>query len=135
MDYNHLTQDEQDEIVAEAIKGREREHFYYQINRDNYEHILTQLDREELPAEWPSHLETFKNADPAQLVTQLSGESLTLASRLRYRDQVRKLLQTETIEQSKCETAHTALCAKLPDKAAQVAAIERLEAKASSKGA
>jgi hypothetical protein len=44
MEYEYLTQEEQDDYVAEAMRGREWEHFQRAVNIANYEKMLETLE-------------------------------------------------------------------------------------------
>lgn len=133
MEYDLIPVAEQEETIANAIRERQREHFHYQLNKDNYTNILTQLDAMGLPEEWPENLAKFKTLGSTQLAAVLKGADFELANNLAYRDKVRSLISTETAEQIKCETAYKALCDKLPDKQAVVDALARIDVKAAEK--
>jgi len=44
MKYQHITQDEMDDHIAEAMRGRELEHFYRSVNIANYEEMLKTIE-------------------------------------------------------------------------------------------
>ena len=43
MQYNQLEQQYQDDVLAEAIYGREVEHFHYVFDRDNFKRMIEGL--------------------------------------------------------------------------------------------
>lgn len=134
MEYKYLTQDDQHDVVAQAIIQREKEHHNYELNRLNYLHMLEQLNKE-LPADFPEDLKKFRSLGSEQLADVLSGDELDLASKLQFRDRVQMLLSTTIIEQTKVELVHAALEAALPKGDLRTAAIERVQAKAAAKEA
>lgn len=129
IEYKYLTQDEQDDIVAQALLAREKEHFHYQLNIDNYTTILASKEIAELPKEWPENLLQYKNVYGEKLVEQVEDDSdLETVHQLQFRDLIQKRLKTEAIEQAKCEAAYKALDVKLPDTPQRDAAIGRVQA-------
>ncbi len=131
MKYKHITSEDQDDIIAQAIIQREKEHHNYEVNRLNYIHILDQM--KDLPVAWPENLKPFRTLGGEQLADALKGEELVLASRLQFRDRVQVLLTTTTIEQSKVESVHMALHAVLPEGPDHDAAIERVKSASAGK--
>jgi hypothetical protein len=43
MDYKHVDKTYQHDVIAEAIIGRQHEHYHYELDRKNFEHMLTLL--------------------------------------------------------------------------------------------
>lgn len=107
--YNHLSQDERDDIIAKALISREQEHWHYELNRINYESILKSIAESELPLEWPESLKGCRGQSSETLATTLTYEDFVLVSRLQFRERVQVLLATTIAEQSKVEAVHKAL--------------------------
>ena len=57
--YLSLTQAERDDAIAQALHGREVEHFHYELNRLNYESMLGKMV--DLPDEWPAEVAAGSN--------------------------------------------------------------------------
>jgi hypothetical protein len=91
-------------LVAAAF-GREMEHYYYQINIDNYTAMLAALPQES----WPEELLQYKEAAIDKLPENLSDDSVVTISEYQYRDKIRNLLRTEKVEQSKAVRVRNAL--------------------------
>lgn len=127
MKYEYVTQDDQDDIVAAAIQGREKEHYHYQLNIDNYRHILDQLSG--APAELPERLRKHKSQTLEQMSATLSAEDVAVVSHAKHRDRVKQLLATEIAEQSKCESAYNALVDKLPKGPRRDASMARIQSR------
>lgn len=129
MQYSYVSQDEQDDVIAQAIIQREKEHHNYEVNRLNYLNMLDQMS--DLPDEWPDNLIQYRGLGGEQLAAALSGDDYTLASELQFRDRIRVLLTTTMAEQAKVEKVHAALCASLPEGERRDAAIQRVLAQQS----
>lgn len=130
MRYDYVKPEDQHDILIRAIMDREREHYNYEMNRVNYDSILGGEDFRNLPDEWPDSLIKFKNLGSEQLAIQLQGEDYEVATRMQFRDHIRKLQRTTCCEQRKCETVYSALKAQLPEDPALVeAAAARILAK------
>lgn len=84
------------EQLLEAIKYRENEIANYQINIDNYSTMI-----EMLPQTYQSHLEKYKNVNPADLINLLPYTEIVIISDLQFKSQLEKLLLTEKLEQRK----------------------------------
>ncbi len=124
LQYKHLSQEDQDDALAQAILSREREHHSYELNRINYEQMLA--DMADLPG-WPANLVKYRGTTGEQLAQALTGDDFTLVTRLQFRDRVKLLLATTLVEQAKTEAVYVALEKQLPEGARRTAAIERVQ--------
>lgn len=113
MNFTSLSQLDRDVIVAHNIHAREMELFTYELNKENYKHILGSM--KDLPEEWPEELVQFQAMSAQQLSDTVSTEKLELTNQLAYRDRLRHLLITESIEQEKSLKVLNALLSQLPD--------------------
>ncbi len=129
MKYSTLTQDHQDDVVAQGIISREKEHYSYALAKSNFEAILRNPDVAQLPEEWPDNIKQFKVLHGEALAAVLKGDQYTLAIQLQFRDRTRLLLATTICEMTKTEHHHAALSAKLPEGEKRNAAIARVQAK------
>ena len=102
----------EDDVVADGLAARESELDSYELNIANYERQLESM--KDLPAEWPSEIAGLKGARSDQLVERLSGDALTLATKLAHRDYLKMLLETSRIECAKSQAAYDALRVHLP---------------------
>lgn len=119
MEFIALTQLERDVLVAQNIHAREMELFTYELNKQNYQHMLDSM--KDLPDEWPEELVQFKSLSAQQMTDNVNAEQLEATSQLAYRDRLRHLLTTETIEQEKSRKVLEALKKQLPEDRRQVA--------------
>jgi len=105
MQYQQLTQDEMDDVIAENLYGREVEHFHYELNRKNYEEMLKTL--------------------PAGDAGGAPDDREAAA----YRAYIEGLVKTEAAGRDKTERTYDALATNLADPTRKAAAIERATAK------
>lgn len=126
MEYQFLTQDERDDIIAEAMKQREIEHFHYAHNANTYDAMLAML-----PAgDWPEDLAFLKNKNREQIVRESSPERLMEVIDYSFKDQLKHLKSTEILERDKVDKIYQALEAQFGgDDARKQAAINRIKAK------
>jgi len=96
------------EQLQQMISFREQEIESYQLNIDNYTHILSTM-----PTEYPDRLLVYKDAPPVDLVNTLSFEDIQLLSDLQFRDRLQKTLVTEKLEQRKARLVLEALQLKV----------------------
>lgn len=128
MQYLYLSQDEQDDMLARALIDREKEHYHYELNRVNYESILTDMATSDLPAEWPDNIAKFKVLEGEALAAVLKGPDYDLAVKLKFRDRVQLLHATTKAEQSKVEQVHAAIDKALPAGGRRDASVARVQA-------
>lgn len=123
MEYQFLTQDQRDNIVAEAMKQREIEHFHYAHNANTYDAMLAVL-----PAgDWPEDLAFLKNKNREQIVRESPPERLAEAMDYSFRDQLQVLKNTEMLERDKVDRIYQALETQFGgDDARKLAAINRI---------
>jgi len=117
--YQVLTQDRMDELIAAGVESREQELANYQLNIDNFNDMLAELDF--LPAEWPAHLAQYRGTKLSMVANELSEEDFDLLSDLQQRDHIRMLLRTTKAEQKKSQRAHNAILKRIPDARLQAA--------------
>ena len=43
MEYTHVSQEYQDDLIAQAIMSREAEHFHYNFDLQNFQHMLENM--------------------------------------------------------------------------------------------
>ncbi len=122
--YKHLSQEDQDDALAQAILSREKEHHNYELNRINYEAMLEEM--EDLP-DWPANLVKYRAFAGEALAAALDGPDYDLACKLQFRDRVKLLLATTIAEQAKVEAVYVALEKQLPDGNRRTAAIKRVQ--------
>jgi hypothetical protein len=126
--YEHLTQDEQDDVIAAAILSREREHHGYEVNCLNYRSALKLLEQYNLPDNYPEHLKQYKNTVGENLASAVIDlESYNLITQLQFRDRLRILLSTTLVEQFKTELIYQALQERIIDPIRLEAAISRVK--------
>lgn len=104
MKYEFLTEDEQDDAIAEALYEREKEHFHYALNVANFEDILASLPPE------ASLWTVGKNNEP-------------------YTMYLARLIAEHQTEMAKVEKTHGALSKQLPAGARRNAAAQRVATK------
>lgn len=84
---------------------REVEIHHYQVNIDNYAHML-----ENLPSgDWPSDIEPYKYTEIYSLPHDLTDEQVDTIITLQNRDRIRSIIRTEKSEQHKCILFRNAL--------------------------
>ena len=93
-------------IIAAAAVGREQELWQYQLNIDNYTHMLATLPQ----GDWTEDIAPYKGVPLAQVPAALQQA----VSNYTYRDQLAATLVTETIEQNKSLLVYNALVSQLP---------------------
>ena len=108
----YLTITNQDTIntLALNVVHREREVHQYQINIDNYTAMLTALPQGEPPAEILQYMSTKTEELPFDVPLEI----VQAISDYQYRDRIRYLVRTETIEQGKAKAVLNALKAQIP---------------------
>ena len=118
MEFYTITQNDVTETIADAVVGREREIFSYDINITNYELMLTTLP----VGNWPSNLEQYQRSPLDQVPDELDQE----VSDYQYRDRIKSLLKTERLERSKAVRIYEALLSQIPeaDRATVIAAAQ-----------
>lgn len=128
-DFLTLSADEQDDQLAEAIAGREREIAAYQLNEQNYQTMLDDPELADLPDRWPAHLSKYRTAKPHEVAERCSPNDAGLVSRLQFRDRIRVLIQTEAMERRKSEAVYRALLKRLPSGERRTGALSRLRSR------
>lgn len=93
--------------IADAIVGREREIFSYELNISNYEAMLAALP----DTEWPENLVQYKNVTLDRVPDELDEQ----VNSYQYRDRLRFLVKTEKLERSKSVRVYEALISQLPE--------------------
>lgn len=129
MEYRFINQDQQDDTVAHALISREHEHHNYELNKQNYEHVLKDLGTQGLPDDWPSELVKYKNIQGEALAKDVHGDTYDMVTKLQNRDRIRLLLKTTITEQAKCEGIYNALSLQLSEGPRRDAAISRVLAR------
>jgi len=104
MQYRFLTQDQQDDIVATAMKNRETEHFHYQHNKAVYDEMLAILPNDD----WPEEIQRFKDATREEIASS-AGSLSDMAFQYQYRDRLRLLAITEQCEATRVEAIYKGL--------------------------
>lgn len=107
-----LTQDQQDNDIAAAIEGREREIANYDLNAENYRAMLAGYAA--LAESWPIKIRSFQNQNPHKVAEVLNDEDFALFSQYAHRDQIRILLRTTIAERAKSAAVLTALEKSIP---------------------
>lgn len=126
--YLALSDDERDDMVADAILARELEYASYALNVQNYTDLLASMSA--LPAQWPPRIAAWKGKSRDEIAAGIddpTDEALALA--LAHRDRIKLLLKTERHERDKVETYHGQLLVRLPAGARRDAALARLAAR------
>ena len=135
MDYKYMSEEEQHDLIAQNLLAREREHFHYELNKQNYEDMLNDERLASLPEEWPTELLPYRSPkhpdEVARLVTD--PEQYQLIVNLQWRDRVRLLLKTTLTEQAKTEATYAALEKRIKDPTARDAAVARVVAAEAAK--
>ena len=126
MPFLFLTQDQQDDDLAAAIEGREREIANYDLNSGVFRKVLENYAS--LPEEWPASIAPHKGQDSNAAALVLSGDTLDLFNQYAYRDQIRHLLKTNDAEREKSRKVYEALIASIPADRLD-AAVQRLKQK------
>lgn len=109
MIYDTLDQDLIKLEIAQAIITREREIFNYQFNIDNYNSMLAALPQ----GEWPPEFESYRGVPVEAIPMDIPIENIELISDYNYRDRLKYLIRTETIERNKSIKVLEALKARL----------------------
>lgn len=107
-----VTQDQQDDDIAGAIEGREREIANYDLNAANYQAMLAGYAA--LGDAWPSKIKPFQGQNPHKVAEVLSDADFELFSQYSHRDQIRVLLRTTIAERKKSAAVLAALEASVP---------------------
>lgn len=84
------------EDLEQAIENRKQEVYSYQINIDNYKLLL-----DILPKDWSEELLEYKGLTSEQIVDNVPEKDNQLVSDLVFRDNIKRTLQVEMLEQSK----------------------------------
>ena len=105
MPFETLNQDEINLEIAQAIMAREKELFSYQFNIENYTNMLAALP----DTDWPIEIEMYKNIPTESLPDSMPIETVELINDYNYRDRLRYLIRTETIEKNKSQRILDAL--------------------------
>lgn len=98
------------EILATNVVHREQEVHQYQVNIDNYTHLLSVLPQ----GDWPTEIAVYTQTKPEELPYSLPLETVTAISDYQFRDRIRVLIRTETIEQNKAKFSLAALKSQIP---------------------
>lgn len=107
MEFYTIDQTHHNNVVAEAIVGREQEIFHYDLNISNYELMLASLPE----GDWPAELVQYQYST----LDNVPDEFDQIVSDYQYRDRLRSLLKTERLERSKAARIYEALLARLPE--------------------
>lgn len=91
--------------IAQAIIAREKELFSYQFNIDNYNTMLSSLPSND----WPESIVQYKGVSTETLPESMTIEDVELINDYNYRDRLRYLIRTETIERNKSQRVLDAL--------------------------
>jgi hypothetical protein len=98
------------ETLAFNLVHREREINQYQINIDNYTHILAQLPQGDIPTD----IEPYMNTSMEDIPAFIPIETINLISDYQQRKRIATLIRTENIEQGKSKRILEALKAQIP---------------------
>lgn len=110
--YLALNQDYQLLELAQAIHGREAEHYHYSLNYENYQSLLAREEYTSLPADWPDALKHYRGLSRDQIVAALvnkDAEGMKLALRLMQRDRLRALAACEEFEMANTQMIYETL--------------------------
>lgn len=110
MSYITISAQDTLEVLATNIVYREQEVHQYQVNIDNYTHLLSVLSQ----GDWPSELVMYSQTKTEELPYSLPLETVTAISDYQFRDRIRVLIRTETIEQNKAKFSLSALKSQIP---------------------
>ena len=96
--------------LALLVVYREREVYQYQVNIDNYTHILQTLPSGEIPEEVAKYMSTKVE----ELPFDTSPDIFKQVANYQYRNHIAYLIRTEMIEQNKSIHILEALKAQIP---------------------
>lgn len=107
-----ITVTQQDTFSALALNviHREREINQYQINIDNYTHILDVLPKGLIP----ENIVPYMGVPPESLPNDVSLEFILEVNNYQYRERISTLIRTESIEQAKSKYILESLKAQIP---------------------
>ena len=105
-----VTQQDTFSALALNIIHREREIAQYQINIDNYTHILDILPKGIIP----ENIVAYMGVPPESLPNDVSLEFILEVNNYQYRERISTLIRTESIEQAKSKHILEALKAQIP---------------------
>lgn len=109
MTYDYINENEMKLQIAQAIIAREQEIFSYQFNIDNYTSIINSLPE----GDWPEDIAMYKNVTAEQLPESLTMEEVELINDYNYRDRLKFLIRTETMERNKSQRIFDAMKQRL----------------------
>ena len=109
--YAQMTQDEQEQIIANAMYEREREYFYHSHNLRTYKYLLLTLPLDE----WPEGLAEYRGMTVAVLRSRLASDpKVGLAIQYAWRDELRVRFAETFCEIEKTAAIYEALKVQLP---------------------
>lgn len=106
-----ITEQEKQMILVVNAFHREMDIQQYQINIDNYTHMLENLPQ----GEWDEDISVYANSTIADLPHSLTDEQVARFTNLSYRDHLRFLIRTERNEQNKTTLIRNALKSQIGD--------------------
>lgn len=96
--------------LATHLVMRIEEVYQYDANISNYRKIL-----EDLPSEYPSHLEGLKGMDPNTALQICPIDDIELLSKLHQYERISFLIRTEIAERTKADSIRAAVDAQLDE--------------------
>jgi hypothetical protein len=110
MSYLTITDQERNENLAFNIVHREREFAQYQLNIDNYNHILSVLPEGDVPNDVAQYMDTSIDNLPEYISADLFKRIMDY----QYRRNIQRLIRSETTEQNKSKHILEALKIQIP---------------------
>jgi hypothetical protein len=107
MNFYTITQENEINVIAEAIVAREQEIFYYDMNITNYTILTSTLPQDD----WPANLVSYKQLP----LEQVPDEFYDIVNEYQYRDRIKILLKTEKTERNKSVKIYETLLSRLPE--------------------
>jgi len=123
MDYQFLTQDERDDIVARAMRDREVEQFHYVHNSTVFSDMLATLPTDA----WPEDIASLKALKRDEIIAR-AGSRADVALRYKLRDELRHRKVAEEIEAANVDRIYSSLRSHFAgDGVRESAAVERVK--------
>lgn len=111
MEYLQLSDAEREEMLANALYAREREHFEYDAQVRHQESLLAKLPE----GDWPKEIGHLKGLQRDEMiVAAASPEELTLAADFAERDRIAVMLAAAKVERARVERYHQETLQLLP---------------------
>ena len=111
IEYQTLSADQRDLLLAEAIHGHEMQHYQFDMQVKMETEILAALPE----GDWPQEIARFRGLGRDEIIRRATTpEEMALAQQYAHRDHIRGRLSGAVVERQRVEAFHASVLSQLP---------------------